>query len=116
MIDFDKPLKPLQTRDGLPVRIYARDGVAPYPIHGAIKTDSGWVSVRWTAKGHISEFNESPNDLVNVKIKKSGWTAIANFYSGAAITSSHIYRTEKEARESHPDAFAIIPIEWEEMV
>jgi hypothetical protein len=61
MIDKSKTYK---TRDGREVRIYATDGVLPYPIHGAIKTKEGWVRASWTPDG---DEGLRSDDLIEVR-------------------------------------------------
>lgn len=43
--------KPLRTRDGREVRIYATDGTGCQPIHGAIKGGWGWRAYQWEPSG-----------------------------------------------------------------
>lgn len=77
MIDWTKPL---QTRDGREVRIYARDGHGGWPIHGAVKANDGkWLISSWTQRGSQHGIGVSaPYDLVNVPvpIKISGYVNI----------------------------------------
>lgn len=72
MIDKSKIYK---TRDGREVRIYATDGVLPYPIHGAIKTKEGWVRASWTPDG---DEGLRSDDLIEVKPrhKRTVWLTI----------------------------------------
>jgi hypothetical protein len=58
--------KPLQTRDGREVRVYSEEGVAPYVMHGAIKTPNGWELCIWDVSGRYftSSKCESKNDLI----------------------------------------------------
>ena len=62
-LDFTKPIK---TRRGLKVRIYATDGGHGYPVHGAIWDEvDGWRSTTWTLKGRYLSANlPSQADLV----------------------------------------------------
>ena len=55
-----------KTRDGMKIRIYAVDGHADYPIHGAILNSCGeWVITFWpTAEGKSSLYPESVGDIV----------------------------------------------------
>lgn len=52
MIDITKEY---QTRDGREVRLYADDGVGPYPIHGAIRNEEqgGWELTTWNPDGRF---------------------------------------------------------------
>jgi hypothetical protein len=40
-----------QTKDRTPVRIYATDGMEPYPVHGAMKKPGGWTIELWAQDG-----------------------------------------------------------------
>ena len=74
MIDINKKYR---TRDGREVRIYALDGGGNYPVHGAFKSDTGWVVRHWPQDGIQSIFGGS-DDLVEVKprIKRTVWLAL----------------------------------------
>jgi hypothetical protein len=66
MIDKSKTYK---TRDGHEVRIYATDGGASYPVHGAILINSFWSATNWARnglfKGECGE--QSCCDLIEVR-------------------------------------------------
>jgi hypothetical protein len=47
-LDFSKPLR---TRDGHEVKIYATEGTSGGYIHGAYKSDPGWIVGHWTREG-----------------------------------------------------------------
>lgn len=66
MIDKDKQYK---TRDGREVRIYATDGAAIYPVHGAMENANGeWFARCWTREGKATADNtERSSDLIEVK-------------------------------------------------
>jgi len=74
MIDINKKYR---TRDGREVRIYAVDGDEPRPVHGAIKSPTGWVVSHWPQDGVQSDF-EGSNNLVEVKprIQRTVWLNI----------------------------------------
>ena len=63
-----------KTKNGLMVRIYATDGVAPYPIHGAVYDEKhkGWVFQEWTKDGRSVMAQESGLDLIPVFSPKKG--------------------------------------------
>jgi hypothetical protein len=65
-------------RDGRKVRIYAEDGVAPYPIHGAIWSERlcGWVDAKWTAEGCFSEWG-SPRVADLLPVLNRRWRTCA---------------------------------------
>lgn len=48
--------KEYMTRDGREVRIYAVDGRAKYPVHGAVKCNDGWADKTWVASGTAYAF------------------------------------------------------------
>ena len=70
MIDITKKYK---TRDGAGVRIYAADGIGPYPVHGARATPCGWLAEKWTANGSYAEGTASAFDLIPVPTLRP-WT------------------------------------------
>ena len=74
MIDINKKYR---TRDGHEVRIYAVDGGEPRPVHGAVKSQAGWVVSHWPKDGIQSIF-EGSNDLIEVKprIQRTVWLAL----------------------------------------
>lgn len=58
--------KPVQTRDGRPVRILATDLRSEYPVTGII-SHPGYDEVEtWTLDGAFVSSDEHPDDLVNV--------------------------------------------------
>ena len=67
MIDEDKQYT---TREGSEVRIYATDGVEPYPVQGAIKRSDGWISATWLSNGHVARCKEHQDDLIEVKPRR----------------------------------------------
>jgi len=82
MISKDKQYR---TRDGRDVRIYAMDGAEPYPVHGAIKNDEGWVRSAWTKEGLVLIVSkEFETDLIEVKprIKR---TVLLNVYERSVV-------------------------------
>ena len=113
MIDFTKPV---QTKNGLPVRIYATDVDNEYPVHGAMYEDGRWIQLSWTSAGnYYGDDADDANDLdlVNVKIKQSGWTNVWR-YDSNRLACGYIYKTKEEARQAQPSAIDVIFIEWEE--
>lgn len=65
-IDITKP-KQYRTRTGRAVRLYANDGAEPFTIHGAFKSDFGWLSEMWMPDGrYIDNGKETALDLVEV--------------------------------------------------
>ena len=77
MINIDKKYR---TRDGREVRIYATDGRAMYPIHGAILQEHGWQQSCWAVDGlhSISSSGNHSGDLIEVRPrhKRTVWVNI----------------------------------------
>jgi len=65
------------TRNGREVRIYAVDGDEPRPVHGAVKSQTGWVVSHWPKDG-IQSVYEGSNDLIEVKprIQRTMWLSL----------------------------------------
>ena len=74
MIDINKKYR---TRDGREVRIYAVDGDEPRPVHGAHKSQTGWVFSCWEEDG-VHLLSTGNYDLIEVKprIKREVWLNI----------------------------------------
>jgi hypothetical protein len=85
MLDLSKPV---QTRDGRSVRIYATDGEGRFSIHGRI----GGAICMWTRDGLMGTGVCMSGDLVNVPARHTGWL---NMYG------PHSYHdTKKDADEA----------------
>ena len=60
--------KKYRTRDGRKVRIYAVDCCEPCTVHGAVKTECGWLIETWKSDGRwLLEGREHNRDLIEVK-------------------------------------------------
>jgi hypothetical protein len=107
MIDINKKYR---TRDGREVRIYAMDGRAMYPIHGAILQEHGWQQSCWAVDGlhSISSSGNHSGDLIEVRPrhKRTVWM---NIYGPKSFTS-HISR-EQADNEFDDDRIACIKVE-----
>jgi len=104
-----KPLdftKPLQTRDGKKVRIYATNGQSARPIHGATLDADGWHSHSWLPDGTFVEtMTPYPLDLVQVRpeFRQEGWVNV--YPSGLAF-----HKTRKAANGgAGVDRIACVP-------
>ena len=64
MIDKNKTYR---TRDGREVRIYATDGGAGASIHGAIKSETGWLTTAWGVRGNYWCNEDHDHDLIEVR-------------------------------------------------
>jgi hypothetical protein len=105
MIDINKKYR---TRAGAEVRIYALDGEEPRPVHGAIKSPTGWVVSHWPQDGVQSDF-EGSNDLVEVKprIKRTVWL---NVYTGGVSIWMHSSKEEADLH-AEPKRHACVKVE-----
>lgn len=56
-----------KTVGGFEVRIYAEDGIHPYPIHGAVLSGGGWRQFLWTTEG---KYAPTPNHALDLIPKK----------------------------------------------
>ena len=94
MLDLTKPV---QIRDGMPVRIYATDGAGDFPIHGAFQENGHWFPEKWTVDGYCRITNggvtESGNDLVNVPVKHTVWL---NIYDEVAVPHKELWEAEAD--------------------
>jgi len=81
MISMDKKYR---TRDGREVRIYATDGDMPRCVHGAYKSQTGWIFSCWEEDGaHL--LSTGDYDLIEVKprIQRTVWMNVySNGFSG----------------------------------
>ena len=88
--------KPLQTRDGREVRIYATDGSGDRSIHGAIREDGrGWFTATWRDDGKYAPRSGAGRDLVNAP-QKGRVKAWLNVYY-AHNTTYHVSRADADA-------------------
>ena len=111
-----KPLdltKPMKTRCGFTVRIYAQDGESTYPIHGAASERDGWVSRSWADNGRHQYLNEGALDLVNVPEKRT-LRGYVNIYPDPYTPMFHFSRIEADkAATSDRIACVVISHEYE---
>lgn len=93
MIDFSKPIT---TRGGLEVRIYAQDGGGPRSIHGAFKNSDGWIHNTWYPDGGWLNGRKDAIDLINppARIKRTVWV---NFYKTELNTVAHTSKKSADA-------------------
>ena len=86
MIDINKKYR---TRDGREVRIYATDGAGIRPVHGAIKTDEGWVREDWCSDGGFGGNMRFSDDLIEVRPrhKRTVWLSVFHHNVMASFTS-----------------------------
>jgi hypothetical protein len=84
MISMDKKYR-TTLRDE--VRLYAVDGNEPRPVHGAFKSQTGWVLCCWQRDGVQMNY-PGPYDLIEVKprIKRTVWV---NLFPHTTAMFSH---------------------------
>ena len=94
MIDINKKYR---TRGGREVRIYAVDGDEPRPVHGAVKSQTGWIVSHWPKDGIQSSY-EGSNDLIEVKprIQRTMWV---NVYPKLSCTGAN-HSNKKDADQN----------------
>lgn len=96
--------KPLVTRDGRDVRIYAIDGKGAHPVHGAIETDGAWSICDWDLCGWKSSiFSPSCCDLFYKPDRIIGWVYLEGERLSNAVFDSrsgaeHVGRRSAEYR------------------
>lgn len=114
MLDLTKPV---QTRDGQPVRIICTDrqNSEDFVVVGLVQTMFGEEATQtWRLDGSFSlrKSSEHSFDLINVPVKREGWI---NIYGDANQFFGNIYPSEAAAKEDRlSSAIATIKIEWEE--
>jgi hypothetical protein len=86
--------KPVQTRDGRPVRILCTDAPGPFPVVGLINGED-LTGFRWTPSGRSNYGpHESPEDLANVP-ERFSFTRWVNVYQG--FIGDGVYETRRQA-------------------
>ena len=112
--------KPVQTRDGEPVRILATDAKGSYPVVGLVyESEAGEDEAEfWTAAGHYYAAGmESGFDLVNVPEKLVGYLNVYGTRSQYGQTSYRLYGSRAIADAEADDMrgrIACIRVECEE--
>lgn len=91
MIDWTKPI---QTRDGYPVRILCIDARTDRPVVGLVIFNANIKEdvYTWFTNGSYSVSKHS-RDLINVPVKHEGWL---NIYPTNGI-EGYFYKTKEEA-------------------
>lgn len=111
---FD-PAKPCATIGGCKVRIYATDGCAPYPIHGAYFTlqNAQWHVGQWTETGsYLCDGGFGCYDLVNtpapVRLKR--WVMVLADPGGCYSTTGFLYNV-KPATRNRENIVALVEVD-----
>jgi hypothetical protein len=104
--------KQYRTRDGREARIYAVDGQAHAPIHGATKEMRGWVVREWAEDGQYLDVR-SDYDLIEVRprIKRTLWV---NILPGDSFAAYHSRDLADSYQIRHRKACVPIEIDYEE--
>ena len=87
--------KQYQTRDGREVRIYAVDGEAFFPIHGAVKSMGVWYVSNWSAAG--SHQHNAGYNLIEIKPKRKIEFWVNVYPDGRFSALSHRTRESADA-------------------
>lgn len=110
--------KPMQTRDGRKARIVCTDRVADdYTLVALVVSKLGnEMPEVYLPSGTKWRGMDCPDDLVNVKTKKSGWINVyPPSFSDRDSMVGNIYHTEQEAiNGSAYDRIDTVEIHWEE--
>ena len=114
------PTRKIVTRDGHNARIICTDrrGLNVKPIAALITIPNGdeIIKTYWENGVETQGYEDNPNDLFFVTIKKEGWIKV---YYGKSRCNTFVYNrifaTKEEAeKQKNDDVVAIIKIEWEE--
>lgn len=117
MLDLTKPV---QTRDGRPVRLLCTDANSRFPVTGLVSQPQGNDVVgTWTVEGsYLDEPGEDPLDLVNVSVRHEGWVNIRRFEdrpAGLCLETPRVYATRAEAdAHAKPSRIACVFISFTE--
>ena len=109
--------KPVQTRDGRPVRILAFDKKGDNPIIGLVTHIDLEIAYYWFEDGRYSADFDSKYDLVMKSEKKEGWVNIFYGSLGVRRTVGAIHDNKDDAlrsKEGNDYYIATIKVEWEE--
>lgn len=88
MIDINKKYR---TRDGREVRIYATDGGAGASIHGAIKTETGWLTTAWGVRGNYWCNEDHDHDLIEFRPRHKRTVWLHVFKNGSVCATEETY-------------------------
>jgi hypothetical protein len=84
---FD-PTKPVQTSNGLPVKIYTTTAIGERPIHGCYEETKGnWVPFGWLPNGRLHASFATKFDLINIPVKV---TRYLNVYRYERLTEPYV--------------------------
>ena len=114
------PTRKIVTRDGHNARIICTDrrGLNVKPIATLITIPNGdeIIKTYWENGVETQGYEDNPNDLFFVPIKKEGWIKV--YYGKSRCNTfvcNRIFATKEEAeKQTNDNVVAIIKIEWEE--
>jgi len=116
MIDFTKPV---QTRDGKPVRILCTDMNNPvYPIVGLVNYGREEHVITWTIEGQMVDGSASPGDLFQVEEKptpRRHAELIKRWAEDDKMRIKYSYLGEHMWRETHAPGW-VSEMEYEEIL
>jgi hypothetical protein len=105
--------KEYRTRDGHEVRLYAVNQSGLFPVHGAIRSTSGfWFCTAWTEEGrnridcpnHVHDLVEAP-----ARIRTTAWVSVYKVFDKYMFG---VYESHKQAQQSSAqDCLAIVNID-----
>ena len=105
MIDFTKPV---QTRDGKPVRVLCTDKAGGHCIVGIVQHDTCDTVRTWTKDGLYWKASVSKYDLVQAPVKRSVWL---NMYPDRVISYKDKVNADMHAMQ---DRVACIEVHYTE--
>ena len=114
------PTRKIVTRDGHNARIICTDrrGLNVKPIATLITIPNGdeIIKTYWENGVETQGYEDNPNDLFFVPIKKEGWIKV--YYGKSRCNTfvcNRIFATKEEAeKQTNDNVVAIIKSEWEE--
>jgi hypothetical protein len=114
--EFD-PKKPYRQRNGQPAEILCDDLDGDFPFSAKITVDGRKTTARLMRDGRYYKGQDTPHDLVNLRVKKTGWLNIypAKTAVHLATAGYSVYQTREDANTyTHDDRIACVQITWEE--
>lgn len=99
-IELAKANRPVQTRDGRPVRIICYDRQShcnSHPIVALVPVKGQEATVYYTENGVYSEGQESAFDLFMTSKTVEGWVNLYKSISGGLTVGGYLYDSEQKA-------------------
>ena len=117
MLDITKPV---QTRDGNPVRLVCTDRKGKYSLIGLVQKGAAETIHTWSTDGSRFDIpGTSDTDLVNAPIMHHGWINLFRNgpEDGDCCTSGPVWPNKYAAElagKAHQNFVAAIKVKWEE--